>query len=109
LAVAQRPRMRPVGALPWAAAGGTVTGAPTGAYRPPTRVEAEGNHVLTYDPQRRPVRVHLATGAAEAPVWRAAYGGDGARRKRLDAAGTVHYAGPTTSATSGPGASCRSA
>jgi RHS repeat-associated protein len=59
-----------------------------------TRNAAEGSQALKYDPQRRPVRVHLATGAAEAPVWRAAYGGDGARRKRLDAAGTVHYVGP---------------
>ncbi len=26
--------------------------------------------------------------------WRATYDGDGSRRKRLDAKGTIHYVGP---------------
>jgi RHS repeat-associated protein len=50
---------------------------------------ARGGQSLSYDPERRPVR--LAQGGQT--VWRAAYDGDGVRRKRLDANGTVHYLG----------------
>lgn len=45
---------------------------------------------IRYDPERRPVRVD-ENGAT---LWRAAYDGDGSRRKRLDGKGTIHYVGP---------------
>jgi YD repeat-containing protein len=50
---------------------------------------SRGTQTISYDPERRPVR--LAQGGQT--VWRAAYDGDGVRRKRLDANGTLHYLG----------------
>jgi RHS repeat-associated protein len=48
---------------------------------------ARGTATIRYDAERRPVRVN--DGAAV--LWRASYDGDGARRKRLDTKGTIHY------------------
>jgi hypothetical protein len=48
-----------------------------------------GIQTVRQDPERRPVRAHGDNGV----VWRAAYDGDGVRRKRLDAKGTIHYLG----------------
>ncbi len=45
---------------------------------------------IRYDPERCPVRVD-ENGVT---LWRATYDGDGSRRKRLDAKGTIHYVGP---------------
>ena len=49
-----------------------------------------GSQTVRYDPERRPVKVD-ENGVTE---WRAAYDGDGSRRKRLDGKGTIHYVGP---------------
>jgi len=49
-----------------------------------------GDQHLTYDARRQPVRLDESNGST---VWRTAYDGDGIRRKRLDASGTVHYVG----------------
>jgi YD repeat-containing protein len=48
---------------------------------------ARGNQIITYDARRLPVRLDELNGTT---VWRTAYDGDGIRRKRLDADGTVH-------------------
>ena len=48
-----------------------------------------GSQTIEYDADNRPIRV-LAGGN---PVCTFAYDGDGARRKRADASGTVHYVG----------------
>ena len=48
-----------------------------------------GTQSITYDPLRRPVRVDAPAGTQ----FRVAYDGDGVRRKRLDANGTIHHLG----------------
>jgi RHS repeat-associated protein len=48
-----------------------------------------GSQSITYDARRLPVRVD----SSGATLWRTAYDGDGIRRKRLDASGTMHYLG----------------
>jgi RHS repeat-associated protein len=51
------------------------------------RTAAQGSQTLVYDARRLPVWVD----GGGTTVARFAYDGDGVRRKRLDAAGTVHY------------------
>ena len=51
---------------------------------------SRGGQAIAYDPESRPVRVD----SGGATLCRFAYDGDGARRKRLDGQGTIHYAGP---------------
>jgi YD repeat-containing protein len=59
-----------------------------------------GSWAFRYDPERRPVRA-TKDGVT---VWRAAYDGDGARRKRLDQLRTMYYAGPHYERNAGNGA-----
>ena len=49
---------------------------------------ARGTQTIKYDPERRPILVQDGSS-----VHRAAYDGDGVRRKRMDSNGTVHYLG----------------
>lgn len=50
---------------------------------------AKGTHSIRYDTERRPVRLNDGANV----LWRAAYDGNGSRRKRLDESGTIHYLG----------------
>jgi RHS repeat-associated protein len=59
------------------------------AYDANGSLTTRGNQAIKYDPLRRPVRLNAGGGT----VWRAAYDGDGVRRKRLDANGTIHSLG----------------
>lgn len=54
-----------------------------------SRTTDAGTDAVRYDPLRRPVRLKRN----QQTVWRAAYDGDGARRKRLDSTGVIHYLG----------------
>ena len=49
---------------------------------------AKGTQTIKYDPEQQPVRIQDGTS-----IHRAAYDGDGVRRKREDTNGTVHYLG----------------
>ncbi len=49
---------------------------------------AKGTQTIKYDPERRPILVQDGR-----DFHRAAYDGDGVRRKRMDGNGTVHYLG----------------
>ena len=49
---------------------------------------AKGTQTIKYDPEQRPIRIQDGTS-----IHRAAYDGDGVRRKRDDSNGTVHYLG----------------
>ena len=49
---------------------------------------ARGTQTIKYDPEQRPILVQDGTS-----FHRAAYDGDGVRRKRMDSNGTVHYLG----------------
>ncbi|HEX5414308.1 MAG TPA: RHS repeat-associated core domain-containing protein [Chloroflexota bacterium] len=56
---------------------------------------SRGNQTIKYDTENRPVRLDV-DGTSSAPgttIARFAYDGDGTRRKRLDANGTIHYLG----------------
>ncbi|TAK27713.1 MAG: hypothetical protein EPO21_23565 [Chloroflexota bacterium] len=54
-----------------------------------TTTTARGGQTIGYDPESRPARVDSG-----ATICRFAYDGNGARRKRLDSKGTIHYVGP---------------
>ena len=64
-------------------------GTTTYTYDANGSMTAKGTQTIKYDPEQRPIR---------GPGWqqllhRAAYDGDGVRRKRDDSNGTVHYLG----------------
>ncbi len=65
-----------------------AAGATRYAYDATGSLVARGSQTLSYDPTRRPVRVD-----GGGVVARFACDAQGVRRKRLDAAGTVHYLG----------------
>ena len=63
-------------------------GSTTYTYDANGSMTARGTQTIKYDPEQRPILVQDGTS-----VHRAAYDGDGVRRKREDSNGTVHYLG----------------
>ena len=63
-------------------------GTTTYTYDANGSLTAKGTQTIKYDPERRPILVQDGTS-----IHRAAYDGDGVRRKRDDSNGTVHYLG----------------
>ena len=63
-------------------------GTTTYTYDANGSLTAKGTQTIKYDPERRPILVQDGTS-----FHRAAYDGDGVRRKRDDSNGTVHYLG----------------
>jgi YD repeat-containing protein len=52
-------------------------------------VASRGSQAIKYDRESRPIQVK----SGDLVVCRFAYDGDGVRRKRVDANGTIHYVG----------------
>ena len=63
-------------------------GTTTYTYDANGSMTAKGTQTIKYDPEQRPLLVQDG-----ASIHRAAYDGDGVRRKRMDSNGTVHYLG----------------
>ena len=63
-------------------------GTTTYSYDANGSLTAKGTQTIKYDPEQRPILVQDGTS-----IHRAAYDGDGVRRKRDDSNGTVHYLG----------------
>ena len=63
-------------------------GTTTYTYDANGSLTAKGTQIIKYDPEQRPILVQDGTS-----IHRAAYDGDGVRRKRQDSNGTVHYLG----------------
>ena len=63
-------------------------GTTTYSYDANGSLTAKGTQTIKYDPEQRPILVQDGTS-----IHRAAYDGDGVRRKRKDSNGTVHYLG----------------
>ena len=63
-------------------------GTTTYTYDANGSMTARGTQSIKYDPEQRPILVQDGTS-----IHRAAYDGDGVRRKRDDSNGTVHYLG----------------
>ena len=63
-------------------------GTTTYSYDANGSLTAKGTQTIKYDPEQRPILVQDGTS-----FHRAAYDGDGVRRKRDDSNGTVHYLG----------------
>ena len=63
-------------------------GTNTYSYDANGSLTAKGTQTIKYDPEQRPILVQDGTS-----IHRAAYDGDGVRRKRDDSNGTVHYLG----------------
>ena len=63
-------------------------GSTTYTYDANGSMTARGTQTIKYDPEQRPIRIQDGTS-----IHRAAYDGDGVRRKREDSNGTVHYLG----------------
>ena len=63
-------------------------GTTTYTYDANGSMTARGTQTIKYDPEQRPILVQDGTS-----IHRAAYDGDGVRRKRDDSNGTVHYLG----------------
>ena len=63
-------------------------GTTTYTYDANGSLTAKGTQTIKYDPEQRPILVQDGSNYS-----RAAYDGDGVRRKRMDSNGTVHYLG----------------
>ena len=63
-------------------------GSTTYTYDANGSMTARGTQTIKYDPEQRPIRIQDGNA-----ISRAAYDGDGVRRKRDDSNGTVHYLG----------------
>ena len=63
-------------------------GTTTYTYDANGSMTAKGTQTVKYDPEQRPIRIQDGSN-----YFRAAYDGDGVRRKRDDSNGTVHYLG----------------